>query len=226
MSADRTLMKRFFTEMAELCVAEPQSYKPTNRWAWTHAQAGAVGYFYLDTREYLNGVHTIAWSVQDNAGNQDGVGSRYFTIVNIGRDGTAGTNSNDNQLSRPHYFSVSQVHQATLSVEPVFVKKGYDRNSPWQIFYPDSSGIITVGLKEDERIEMLISPGAYTYGYMMVGEQRRLLPLGSTLESANGIFYWQVGPAFFGQHQLVFVEKVGNSQFKKKIIKVMISSKY
>jgi len=47
---------------------------------------GAVGYFYLDTTAYANGVHTIAWSVRDNAGNVDGVGSRYFIINNTGND--------------------------------------------------------------------------------------------------------------------------------------------
>jgi hypothetical protein len=43
---------------------------------------GAVGYFYLDTTVYENGVHTIHWIVTDNAGNSDGVGSRYFIIQN------------------------------------------------------------------------------------------------------------------------------------------------
>ena len=42
----------------------------------------AVGYFELDTTQYDNGVHTIAWSVADDAGNLDGIGSRYFTISN------------------------------------------------------------------------------------------------------------------------------------------------
>jgi len=43
---------------------------------------GAVGYFYLDTTAYENGVHTIQWTVTDSAGNTDGIGSRYFTIRN------------------------------------------------------------------------------------------------------------------------------------------------
>jgi hypothetical protein len=76
--------------------------------------SGAVGYFYLDTTAYLNGVHTIAWSAKDNADNQDGIGSRYFTIVNVGIDGIAGTQSKDNRLGGPHYFSVSLVRQAAL----------------------------------------------------------------------------------------------------------------
>ena len=35
---------------------------------------------------YADGVHTIAWSVTDSAGNTDGIGSRYFSILNsVGR---------------------------------------------------------------------------------------------------------------------------------------------
>ncbi|MGD2093338.1 MAG: choice-of-anchor Q domain-containing protein, partial [Candidatus Aminicenantes bacterium] len=45
---------------------------------------GAGGHFYLDTSQYENGLHTISWSVTDNAGNTDGIGSRYFRIQNPG----------------------------------------------------------------------------------------------------------------------------------------------
>ena len=37
----------------------------------------------LNTTGYADGVHTIAWSVKDSAGNEDGIGSRYFSIQNI-----------------------------------------------------------------------------------------------------------------------------------------------
>ncbi len=48
-----------------------------------NSQAAGASY-YLDTTTYSNGVHTIAWSVKDNAGNTDGIGSRFFTISNTG----------------------------------------------------------------------------------------------------------------------------------------------
>ncbi len=44
--------------------------------------SGAMAYFDFDTTAYENGVHTISWSVADNAGNSEGIGSRYFTIQN------------------------------------------------------------------------------------------------------------------------------------------------
>lgn len=43
----------------------------------------AAALFYFDTTAYTNGVHTIAWTVTDSAGNTDGIGSRFFTIQNI-----------------------------------------------------------------------------------------------------------------------------------------------
>ena len=48
-------------------------YKNTN---------GAVGYFYINTTQYANGLHTIQWSVTDNAGHVSGIGSRFFFIQN------------------------------------------------------------------------------------------------------------------------------------------------
>ena len=45
---------------------------------------GAVGFFYIDTTTFANGVHTIAWSVTDNANRTDGIGSRYFIVANSG----------------------------------------------------------------------------------------------------------------------------------------------
>ena len=44
--------------------------------------SGAVGYFTLDTRTLANGMHSIAWSVTDNQGRTDGIGSRYFWVQN------------------------------------------------------------------------------------------------------------------------------------------------
>ncbi len=43
---------------------------------------GAVGYFVLDTTALSNGIHSIAWSVTDNLGRTDGIGSRFFWVQN------------------------------------------------------------------------------------------------------------------------------------------------
>lgn len=43
---------------------------------------GAVGYFMIDTTRLANGLHSIAWGVQDAAGNVNGIGSRNFRVNN------------------------------------------------------------------------------------------------------------------------------------------------
>jgi len=43
---------------------------------------GAIGVFTIDTTTLSNGVHTIFWVVTDNQGRADGIGSRYFWVLN------------------------------------------------------------------------------------------------------------------------------------------------
>jgi hypothetical protein len=41
-----------------------------------------VGYSVIDTTKLANGVHTLVWGVTDNHGNAEGLGSRYFWVLN------------------------------------------------------------------------------------------------------------------------------------------------
>ena len=43
---------------------------------------GAVGFFNLDTTALSNGIHEISWSVTDDQGQTQGIGSRYFWVSN------------------------------------------------------------------------------------------------------------------------------------------------
>ena len=88
---------------------------------------GAVGYYYLDTTKYENGVHTIAWSVIDDAGNTDGIGSRYFTIRDSAgsaaswAQGTGGNTTNPT-VQGPQSMLMEQFTQVPLdSVESIRV---------------------------------------------------------------------------------------------------------
>ena len=49
---------------------------------------GAHAYLDIDTTQYADGVHTIAWTVEDDVGNSAGIGSRYFLINNSQSGGT------------------------------------------------------------------------------------------------------------------------------------------
>jgi len=193
---------------------------------------GAIGYYYLDTTIYTNAVHTIAWSAEDNAGNSDGIGSRYFSIQNIG-DSSLTLQASKSKSSS---INISRIQQATTSTSPIFVKKGYRTDTIPEIAYPDDEGIMTILVKEDERVEIqlslqntmaLSSSDPYSYsGCLLFGSHTRPLPLGSFLNSSNGTFYWQIGPAFFGEHLLVFLEKGPDDETSKIQVKVNITSKY
>jgi hypothetical protein len=191
---------------------------------------GAVGYFYLDTTSYLNGVHTIAWSVKDNAGNQDGIGSRYFTIQNVGVSELNTINSSTPGRTAPHINS-STLREARVSVEPVYVKKGCDRNAGTRLLYPNHEGIITIQSREDQRVEVylggnLLSDANTVSGYMLVSDHLRPLPIGSTLDTSRGIFYWQPCAGFLGQYRFVFFEETTDGRFKKKLVTVVIHPRY
>ncbi len=169
---------------------------------------GAIGYFYLDTRAYENGVHTIQWTADDSAGNTDGIGSRYFTIQNTGAS------------MAQEKFNVAPSRIPIDYPRPVWIKRGYGRNTTPQTISPGEKGIIFIDIKELERIEIdLGEPGDSKFytGYHMVGNCLMPLPIGSTLDSERNVFYWQPGPGFSGEFRLVFLGSVN-----RKIINIKI----
>ncbi|MDQ1355138.1 MAG: hypothetical protein QG657_5448 [Acidobacteriota bacterium] len=139
--------------------------------------SGAGGYFDFDTTRYTDGIHTIAWVATDSAGNGDGIGSRYFAVQNSG--GTS-----DLRLMSPE--------NETLNIP-------LDKSAPG-IFQEEPMLLET---RELERVE--INLGFKCRGYLEVGDRVKSLPVGSTLDSEKGIFYWQPGPGFVGDYQLQFV---------------------
>jgi len=63
-------------------------------------------------------------------------------------------------------------------------------------------------------------------GFMRVGDQFKPLPIGSTLDSKQGVFYWQPGPGFVGDYHLVFVAQDDYGWTAKKDIVVRIGPKH
>lgn len=191
---------------------------------------GAHGYFTFDTTSYTNGVHTIFWTATDNAGNADGIGSRYFTIFNSGADGLQAM-GNSRLPAADGFWGMDREMLSRIPVdysEPVSILKGINRYHSPQIRYPGKEGEITVEIKETERIEIGLAPSASMWrwaGYQVIGQQLRPLPIGSTLDSEKGIFYWQPGTGFYGNYEFVFLKK--ESLDSKKIgIRINILPKY
>jgi hypothetical protein len=192
---------------------------------------GAVGYYYLDTTPYENGVHTIAWSAKDDAGNADGIGSRYFTIQNLSERTTQGAE----RIGNPAWLhDLSKIPVDYSESEPVGVIKGFQTDGEPQWIYPINSGDITIEIQELERLEVRLFPVGTVglaplliwSGYQVVDSQLRPLPIGSTLDRKRGIFYWQPGPGFIGDYEFVFTERSEAGQINAKYIIVKIYPKF
>lgn len=181
---------------------------------------GAVGFFQLDTTSYANGLHTISWSVTDDANKTEGIGSRFFNIANVQGE------TDSQSLSLPNIFTDDFIaYYPGLSL-PIQVKLGFQHNANTITLYPQEDGLVYITMKELGRIEIdltplvpgktssLKHPTAASYkisGYITVGNTLKPLPIGSTLDTQKGIFYWQPGPGFIGVYRLTFVEHETNN---------------
>jgi hypothetical protein len=70
----------------------------------------------------------------------------------------------------------------------------------------EESGAGNFDTDELGRIEL---PAGVVQGYLLVGGERRPLPIGSSIR--NGVFRWQVGPGFLGDYRLLFERRNGET---------------
>jgi hypothetical protein len=178
--------------------------------------SGAIGYFYLDTTAYENGIHTIQWTARDTGNNTDGIGSRYFTIQNSG--------------SRQH-AEAALPHISRLPVDYTVprVKRGFKKDVMPETLLPDETGTSRIVTREMERIEIHLpkeSEETCCTGYMKAGGRLMRLPVGSTLEGEKGVFHWIPAPGFFGRYHLVFVQSGPDGPISKTNIMVDIVSRF
>jgi hypothetical protein len=183
--------------------------------------SGAAGYFILDTTAYANGIHTIQWTATDDAGNTDGIGSRYFAIQNTGN--VSGVHSRG-QGGLPPCFPPSSSPD-----EPIYLEKGYNKNIRPQKIYPHKNGLITIEIEELERLEIRLTPGntsscRYT-GYLAAGNGLKALPIGSTFDTVRGVFSWQPGVGFIGNYRLIFIEETAAGYATRRNILITITPK-
>jgi hypothetical protein len=187
---------------------------------------GAIGYFYLDTTTYENGVHTIQWTATDNAGNTDGIGSRYFTIENSGTGSQQSLVDGRRSLVNSHW-SLGNKRLSAIPInyhEPIRIKKGFDEDKEPQEIHPDDIGFLNIEIRELERVE--IDLGCFDLmGFQVIGDQLKVLPIGSFIDSEKGIFYWQPGVGFYGIYEFVFIKRDGINR-KKVCLRVKILPKH
>jgi hypothetical protein len=162
---------------------------------------GGVGYFVLDTTTMTNGMHNIAWSVTDSGGRVDGIGSRYFFVLN--------TTAGDIAAAAP---AGSRDEEVGASTADLAVAVGHCCGAALMPLELDrEEGRRVVRLKELEHFEARLpatEDGLRWTGALRVNGELKPLPVGSTFDDRRGIFRWQLGPGFLGRYELMF-QRIG-----------------
>jgi hypothetical protein len=191
---------------------------------------GAVGYYYIDTTKYENGLHTIQWTVKDDADNVDGIGSRYFSIWNSQPGGNRAVAQTNQRFGAALQYigAVPRIDQIPMeNNEPIQLQKSFQTDEPMSEIFPGEDGVSKIGLKELQRVAIGMGENvAVVSGYMMNGTQYTPLPIGSTLDSAAGMYYWSPGIGFYGDYKLLFIIKNTANLYYKKIIQITIKPKF
>jgi Leucine-rich repeat (LRR) protein len=189
---------------------------------------GAVGYFYLDITGYWDGVHTIQWTAVDNAGNIDGIGSRYFRSFNKPPDYASAAASPLSGLGRHTGQIPGRSRYDEKIGELLPVKGNIHRHTIKELaLLPEEKGMNELIIRELERVEIKLGENySEILGYLLCSDELKKLPIGSTLDAKTGTFYWSPGPGFLGRYSLVFVLTDSNGQSFKKFIQIKIEPKF
>jgi hypothetical protein len=148
----------------------------------------AGAYFSLDTLGLANGMHTIAWVVTDSLGRAEGIGSRFFSVLNAGAAIQSMVPSS----------KAAEVRAARR--EGVWVRTGYDLDAPLR---PMDGGVVEV--EQGGRVELHVPAGVAS---ATLGEAGTL-PAGSVLDVRSGVFYWHLPPVYVASYGLVFRDAQG-----------------
>jgi hypothetical protein len=159
---------------------------------------GAIGYYLLDTTTLTNGLHTISWSVKDDAGNSEGIGSRYFRVLN-------GPSSSRRAMQMSSADDIgTRFDQRAAGVASVSAALGYDP-SPATQKVADGR----VRMPQAGSLTVQVAPGASTASvYRFEGGTLGALPVGATYDASTRRLAWQPGPAFLGQYPFAVVERM------------------
>lgn len=181
---------------------------------------GAVGFRIIDTTKLLNGLHTISWTVTDDSGATEGIGSRFFTVSN----GVSGA-------MRAIDAAIANVDPASLPLETTIVsgRVGWDLEAPYRRLAAEPSGQLIVRSDEVGRIELTLGSSdnarSSLTGYLRTATGLLPLPAGSQLDPGSGVFTWAPGAGFIGAYDLVFVRVDGDTPVARRNVRVVLAPK-
>jgi len=155
------------------------------------AGRGPIGLRPIDTTTLSNGLHTISWGVSDTGGRIEGIGSRYFTVLNPASDVAL------ESAARPVGDEPRAASDAAAL--PVAVRTGFDLSQPFEMAEV-VNGVATVTVPQLGRMELHV-PGVSRVSLMANGSVRAA-PVGLAVDPVTGVVTWAVGPAHFGTYRL------------------------
>ncbi|MCA1650155.1 MAG: hypothetical protein LC753_07680, partial [Acidobacteria bacterium] len=148
----------------------------------------ALGVYNFNPSLLPNGLHTIAWGVTATNGQADGVGSRFFNVINSSVVASAASQPNV-ITARAEVSPGRSLGMATVALAQA---------TPARFVTARAGTRVTI------QAAGLEGSGPYE-AYLSVGGVLRPLPIGSALDQRRGAFYWQPGPGFAGSYDLMFV---------------------
>jgi len=198
----------------------------------TNNASGAV---LMDTTTLTNGMHQIGWLVTDSCGRQDGIGSRFFNVLNNGAVPAGAAREVGGATGRP---SMSAGASAPGQITRQTVTRRFDNQVPgtagrqrasaiaaWQT--GPWAGMMTARIGFGPRATLgPLVPGddgvrhvqigqlsrlelhigpGIEAGYLEANGTRRDLPAGSRFDPTTGVFTWMPAPGYFGTYHVVFL---------------------
>ncbi len=186
----------------------------------TAGSNGGVGFRILDTTTMTNGLHTIAWTVVDDQGAVEGIGSRFFTVSN----GAGALPAAERALP---VADAEAIATAPLDAAVLVGRRGWDLSAPQQAFAAGASGRIVIRSEEVSRIELVLGEpaGARYTGYLRTSEGLARLPIGSQLGATTGVFTWAPGVGFVGAYDFVFVQTDASHVATRHEVRIVLAPK-
>jgi beta-lactamase superfamily II metal-dependent hydrolase len=154
------------------------------------AARGPIGLRTIDTTTLSNGLHTIQWGVSDSASRGEGIGSRYFNVLNSASDPMVG--------ERESQAPAGPADKPRADIE-VYGRTGFDLERAFAPVEP-VNGMPTIRVPEMGRVGLRI-PGAERVDLLANGEVRHA-PVGVATHQAEGLVTWSVGPGYLGTYRL------------------------
>ena len=125
-----------------------------------------IGAYTFDTSTLTDGLHTIAWSVSDSAGRNEGIGSRFFNVLNAVPDAArdAALRAAPARVVGP----TAMLGRHRVGTGGVWGRTGFDMETAWIAMRANATRTYTVRLPELGRLELWLG-APVDAGYLVAG---------------------------------------------------------